>query len=109
MKQIILVPMWLNMSPGKVASQCCHVVEMSFTSLAHIFGVKPKARIVVKVDTPGHMLNILSKALSNNSLLVHCFVDSDPTTENTAGQTTAVSITGNDEILQPITGHLELY
>ena len=110
-KQVILVPLWLGMYPGKVTSQCCHATAIH----AHI-GVD--RRIILKLDTERHLqtLHKLHNEFSLNSgkgsdynVTWSGFIDSAPTTENTEGKITAVSIVGEDEMVDLLTGHLELY
>ena len=107
MKQVILVPMWLGMSPGKVASQCCHVAVKDFAEGA---GARVKARVILKVPTLEEMLHIIARAIQyGTATTVTTFIDSAPTTENTEDRVTAVSIVAADETLNRLTGHLELY
>ena len=42
-KQAIIIPVWLGMSPGKVASQCCHA--------ALKFGKFEDKRVILRVDS----------------------------------------------------------
>jgi peptidyl-tRNA hydrolase len=109
-KQVILVPTYLGMSPGKVASQCCHV--------AVPFGgpEKVEKRVILKVGERSHigtlvtLVDFVNKMLPEEHLLSwDPFVDSIPTTEGTDGKLTAVSITGREEDVDLVTGHLELY
>jgi peptidyl-tRNA hydrolase len=107
-KQVILVPTYLGMSPGKVASQCCHVA-VPFGD-----GVGVQKRIILKVESATHMTSLFKlKAYVNQKndycIMEHVFTDSAPTTEDTAGKVTAVSFIADEAIIDLITGHLELY
>ena len=108
-KQSIIVPVWLGMSPGKVASQCCHV--------ALRYGRFEDKRVILKVDTHIQLVDILAEAIGWQDpqyphapkLEVGHFRDADPTTEGTDGEITAWSIRGPEETVNQVTGKLELY
>jgi PTH2 family peptidyl-tRNA hydrolase len=109
-KQVILVPMWLKMSPGKVASQVAHAAVAVSDSYQHEQNrtLEVSARIVLQVPTLEAMLEVLYEA-AQYRLRPVVFRDEAPTTEDTEGRVTAVVITSHDEVLKNITGHLELY
>lgn len=110
MKQVIIVPAYLGMSPGKVASQCCHVALPLGDQSEDI-----QKRAILRVDSKAHLnaiRQLWSMAVTLNPDFKpswYAFVDSEPTTEGTAGKVTAVSIVGEEEIVNDITGTLELY
>jgi peptidyl-tRNA hydrolase len=110
-KQVILVPTYLGMSVGKIASQCCHVARPMYMD------DNIEKRAILKVDSPQHLETL--RRLKNNLNLRWAsenlsevdwyeFVDSAPTTEGTAGLTTAISVIGEEAAVDCITGHLEL-
>jgi PTH2 family peptidyl-tRNA hydrolase len=109
-KQVILVPMWLKMSPGKVASQVAHAAVAVSDAYRHEQNrtLEVSARVVLAVPTLEVMLEVLYEA-AQWRLRPTVFRDEAPTTQDTEGRVTAVVITANDEVLQKITGHLELY
>ena len=100
MKQSIIVPAWLGMSPGKVASQCCHVASK--------YGRFEDYRVVLKVATEAQLLEIIAEALTRG-LIITYFRDSNPTTEGTDGVITAWSIRGPEQTVNEVTGKMELY
>lgn len=108
MKQVILVPMWLGMSPGKVASQCCHVTAAAVRALTTLSLALPEVRVILKIETKKEMAQLWDRARWSR---VDCFrfKDSAPTTEGTAGKFTAYSFVGRPEDVDALTGHLELY
>lgn len=107
-KQVILVPTYLGMSPGKIVSQCCHV--------AVPFGIDSTSvqkRIILKVESKAHLETL--RKLHDFVWNSHRgdpgwreFIDSAPTTEGTEGKVTAISIVGQEENVDLVTGHLEL-
>ncbi len=101
MKQSIMVPMWLNMSPGKVASQCCHAV-------ASARGTMEDKRVILRLTTPVEMKLVRLLAL-HAGLMWYSFTDSAPTTEGTDGKETVYWIGGDEETVNSVTGELELY
>ena len=108
LKQAIIVPMWLGMTPGKVASQCCHVVAIAASgAISSRFVDLP--RIVLRVTTKKEISVLWQKASLNGNIGCCRFKDSAPTTEDTANKFTAYCFTGRPEDLDPIFGHLELY
>ena len=100
-KQSIIIPVWLGMTPGKVASQCCHV--------ALRYGQFADRRVILKVDTHIQLVDILAGAINMAGLEVGHFRDAEPTTEGTDGEITAWSIRGPEETVNQVTGKLELY
>lgn len=99
-KQAIIVPAWLGMSPGKVASQCCHA--------ALKFGAFSDKRVILRVDSPIQLLALV-QAAEEMAVEVRGFVDSEPTTQGTSGTITAWSFRGCEEAVTEVTGKLELY
>ena len=106
-KQVILVPTYLGMSPGKIVSQCCHVA-VPFS------GHGVQKRIILKIDSAKH-LETLKRLRDACWPVLHYdeptwleFVDSAPTTEGTEGKITAISIVGQERYVDMVTGHLEL-
>ena len=106
-KQVILVPMWLGMSPGKVASQCCHVTALVATDLPYTFPTIA-CRIILRVETKKDMA-ILWNWVANSRVKRFRFKDHAPTTEGTDGKFTAYSFVGEAADVDALTGHLELY
>jgi peptidyl-tRNA hydrolase len=107
-KQVILVPTYLGMSPGKVASQCCHVA-VPFNGIERV-----GKRIILRVESRQHMESLKRLAEwvepSRSSTIAWSeFIDSAPTTEGTEGQITAVSVIADEVDVDLVTGHLELY
>jgi peptidyl-tRNA hydrolase len=110
-KQVILVPTYLGMSVGKIASQCCHVARPMYMD------DNIEKRAILKVDSQRHLEALRRLKDSLNRCWVYDnlaevewyeFVDSAPTTEGTAGLTTAISVIGEEAAVDCITGHLEL-
>lgn len=106
-KQVILVPMWLGMSPGKVAAQCCHVTAMVLEDLYPKW--QPDCRIILRVETKKEMAILWQKMDKSEVVFGWRFKDRAPTTEGTAGKFTAYSFLGRAEDVDQLTGHLELY
>lgn len=98
-KQVILVPQWLGMSPGKATSQCCHI--------ALRFGSFTDKRVILRVEDEGEMLDLIAHAL-DRALTVVSFRDFGPTTENTDGKITVWAIRGPEDLVDEVTGKLEL-
>lgn len=101
LKQVILVPIWLGMSPGKVISQCCHVAARLWPT--------DVTRIVVRVETKAEMDRLWRKAGREPYVHRYRFRDSAPTTEGTAGKITAIGFSGHADVVDRVTGHLRLY
>ena len=101
MKQSIVVPTWLGMSPGKVASQCCHV--------ALKYGRPADQRVILKVDSYEQLRGLLRNYAFNGNVTMGVFVDTGPTTQGTEGVITAYSFRGKEEAVDRVTGGLELY
>lgn len=104
-KQVILVPMWLGMSPGKVAAQCCHVTALAIPNMLFY----PDCRIILRVETKKEMAILWQKASRSRTVSSFRFKDRAPTTEGTDGKFTAYSFVGEAEHVDALTGHLELY
>ena len=100
MKQSIVVPTWLGMSPGKAASQCCHV--------ALKYGRFADQRLILRIDGWRQLQQILNSA-ARNEIDPGYVVDSGPTTEVPDGTITAYSFRGKEEAVDRVTGGLELY
>lgn len=109
MKQVILVPMWLGMSPGKVASQCCHVTALSCQDLYDETYERLACRIILKMPTKKEMAILWAKAEREGKVMCWRFKDRAPTTEGTDGKFTAYSFIGPADAVDVLTGHLELY
>ena len=92
--------MWLNLSPGKVASQCCHAATK--------FGKFEIKRVILRVDSQAKLLDLIAKA-EERSISVQSFRDSGPTTEGTDGVITVWSFLGYEARLDEVTGEMELY
>jgi hypothetical protein len=105
-KQAIIVPTWLKMSPGKVASQCCHAALWGG-------GQPDDIRVVLKIESQAHVdtLTKLVELMADAGayITIEHFTDSGPTTEGTEGVTTAYWIRGEEPDVNFLTGHLELY
>lgn len=100
-KQVILVPTYLNMQPGKVASQCCHAAVRLVRS-----GHNPDKRIILKVETVDELTALMDQAMTVG-LLVFPIVD-EGLTEVPTGSVTAVSIFGAEGVVDGVTGNLSL-
>ena len=100
MKQSIVVPTWLGMSHGKVASQCCHV--------ALKYGRFADRRVILRIDGFDQLVALIRAAV-REKVTVGYFLDGEPTTEGTAGMATAFSFRGKEEAVNRVTGGLELY
>lgn len=111
LKQVILVPMWLGMSPGKVASQCCHVTAMVVEGLLMFSLPLPEVRIILRAQTKKEMAILWHKAIELDTIRMWRFKDRAPTTEGTESKFTAYSFVGqyDNKDLDALTGHLELY
>lgn len=105
LKQVIVIPEYLGMSPGKVISQACHVVAAE----AYVSELKPDCRIVLKCPTKKEISILWQRAWEGNKVQCRRFKDQAPTTENTAGKFTAYCFTGQAEDIDSLFGHLELY
>lgn len=97
-KQVILVPRWLGMQPGKIASQCCWA--------AVLFGVRASKRIILRVDTPEQLEDLIYAAKSVD-LTVEQVVD-EGLTEVPPNSITAISIVGEESVVDTVTGGLPL-
>jgi hypothetical protein len=108
-KQAIIVPTWLKMSPGKVASQCCHAALKG--------GQFDDKRVILKLESEAHyntLARFYSEYLKNNrpfstQPMLGWFTDSGPTTEGTENVVTVYWIRGLEEDVNRLTGQLELY
>lgn len=99
LKQVILVPTYLNMSTGKIASQCCWAAEKH--------GRDVEKRIILRVDGRGKMADCIVDGWLNRGLTVGRIFD-EGLTQVAPGSMTAVSIVGEEELVDVITGKMEL-
>lgn len=101
LKQVILVPTYLNMGVGKIASQCCWAAMESRTH-------PPDKRIILKVETVDELTALVRKAYAfGNAIVVRIIID-EGLTEVPKGSVTAVSLVGIEEHIDQITGELKL-
>lgn len=100
MKQVIVVPAYLGMSPGKVASQCCWAAMLLSSTLV-------SKRVICKVDTVEDLTDMLKKGYANKFIKVHVVID-EGLTEVPPGSVTAVSFSGFEDDLDRLTRHLKL-
>lgn len=97
LKQVILVPLWLKMQPGKVASQCCHAAVMGGTGV--------QKRIILKVDTDAEMR---LWAQAEMAKLYRFKIVDEGLTEVAPDSVTAVSFIGEEEDVDKVTLGLAL-
>lgn len=104
-KQVIIVPTYLGMSRGKIASQCCHAA-VEARNRQWMVG----KRIILRADTSQKVSALWKKAGKFEGWLFERFkiTDAEPTTEGTAGKVTAVSFVGYEEDVDEVTGGLKL-
>lgn len=110
MRQAIIIPGWLNMSPGKVASQAAHVAARAKAESS--VSKHEGTRIVLRANTPEQLFDVLGRAYAYpDHMTVTVFADSGQTTEGTDKVITAIAITAYafENILTQTTAGLELY
>ena len=98
LKQVILVPLWLKMQTGKVASQCCWAAVRGGTGV--------EKRIILKVDTDAEMQRLWFEA--ENAKLCRFKITDEGLTEVPPGSVTAVSFIGEEEEVDKVTRGLPL-
>lgn len=101
MKQAIIVPRWLKMSPGKVASQCCHAALTA--------GNLDDKRVILGADSPALIAILAKLATRIAGIEWGYFQDEGPTTEGTDGVITVYWVRGEDGLVNYLTGDMELY
>ena len=100
-KQVIIIPSYLGMSPGKVASQACHAAVK-----AVLGGIVPEKRIILKADSTDQ-LNALWRLAGQFKLERFRIVD-EGRTEVEPHSVTAVSFIGSEKNVDKVTGSLQL-
>lgn len=109
-KFVILVPKYLNMSPGKVASQVAHAVgkfAMTYPEFMKEHHKENQAKYVLGIGYE-FSLQYWQEKLPKD-VTVYKFFDRAPTTENTEGMATAAVVYGPRSLIDEAFSHLELY
>ena len=114
-KMTILVPRYLQMTPGKVAAQVGHAVQMA-TEWAtrhdrEVWGTYRGApvKITLGVDSEAELYEVMAAA-AHAKIPVHPFMDMPPTTQGTEYKITAVALGPvRSSKMDKITKHLTFY
>lgn len=105
-KQVIIIPTYLGMKPGKVASQACHAAIAGHKEAwNHAFQVEK--RIILKADTTDQ-INALWKQAGKDENLLRIKIVDEGRTEVRPYSVTAISFIGQEKDVDKITGSLPL-
>ena len=102
-KQVIIVPIYLGMSPGKTASQCCHAAVKPALE-----GTVVDKRIILRGETPEEIQKLWRHASKVSGLKMRFSIMDEGLTEVPPHSITAISFVGSEEIVDKITGSLKL-
>lgn len=114
-KMVILIRTDLNMTKGKIASQCCHACLAAYKdamkNCPHIVksweGIgQPK--ITLKVESENELLNLVKKA-KEMGLCARCIVDDGRTQVAHGTKTVAAIGPGKAKLIDYVTGNLKLF
>eukprot|EP00803_Ostreobium_quekettii_P000221 evm.model.scf_434.5 EVM.evm.TU.scf_434.5 scf_434:72530-77027(-) len=111
-KVVLVIPSELNMSPGKIASQCAHaavgmyrVMMVSQVPWLATWESQGEKTVVLSTDTCEELGALMARA--EELMLMVYMVEDAGRTEVQSGSRTVLAIAGLTEMVDQVTGHLQ--